>query len=250
MLTIATWNLNKLTPRSEKKKDPIKQKIQEINADIWVFTEVKYGGELASEFLPNYQVTTSQQYADGYADVMMCSRLPHQKITIESQSKDTACVLLELDSDTQLIVYGTIIPYKNYRVISRKKLAPEQAYVAIWEKHQAAIAQQGNDWANLIKTYPHHALCVAGDFNQSRDNTGWYSTKEVENLLTEQLDRSHLTCITEKNFGLTRQNIDHICISQNFAKSYQASAWENFADTISMSDHNGVMAKFLIEKSE
>ena len=64
MLTIATWNLQKLTPRSGKRKDPIKQKIQEINADIWIFTEVKYGDELASEFLPNYQVTTSQQYAD------------------------------------------------------------------------------------------------------------------------------------------------------------------------------------------
>ena len=248
MLTIATWNLQKLTPGSGKRKDLIKQTIQEINADIWVFTEVKHSNKLAAEFLPDYQVTTSQDYNSGHADVMICSRFLHQKISLESQSWETACVLVELDSDTRLIVYGTIIPYKNYKVVSREKLASDQAYVAPWEEHQAAIAQQGTDWANLLQTYPNHALCVAGDFNQSRDSTGWYSTQEVEDLLTDQLKRNHLTCVTQKNFGLAkRQNIDHICISQDFAKSYQVSAWENFADTIEMSDHNGVMAKFSIE---
>lgn len=248
MLTIATWNLDQLTPGSWSRKDPIKQKIQEVNADIWVFTEVKHGNKLAAEFLPNYQVTTSQEYNSGHADVMICSRFPHQKISLESQSWETACILVELDSNTHLIVYGTIIPYKNYKVISQQKLTPDQVYVAPWEEHQAAIAQQGNDWASLFQKYPNHALCVAGDFNQSRNGTGWYSTQEVEDLLTEQLKRSHLTCITEKNFGLDkRQNIDHICISQSFAKSHRVLAWENFADTIKMSDHNGVMAEFLIE---
>lgn len=248
MLTIATWNLEKLTPRSWKRKDSIKQKIQEINADVWVFTEIKHGNQLAADFLPNYQVTTSQEYNSGFADVMICSRFPHQKISLESQTYETACVSIELDSHRPLIVYGTIIPYRNDGVIKREKLALDQVHVAIWEKHQAAIAHQGNDWASLIQKYPNHALCVAGDFNQSRDETGWYSTKKVEKLLTEQLDRSHLICVTEKNFGLAkRQNIDHLCISQNFAKSYQVSAWENFTGSIEMSDHNGVMAELSVE---
>ena len=248
MLTIATWNLDQLTPRSEKKKkDLIKQKIQEINADVWVFTEVKHGNKLAAEFLPNYQVTTSHEYASGYADVMICSRFPHQEISLESQAERTSCVLLELDFDVHLIVYGTIITYRNDGVIKREKLAPDEVYVAIWEKHQAAIAHQGNDWETLSQKYPNHALCVAGDFNQSRNNSGWYSIPEVEDLLTEQLDRSHLECITTKDFALKRQTVSHICISQGFAEIDRVSAWGNFAGEIEMSDHNGVVAELSIE---
>ncbi|MGV0024057.1 endonuclease/exonuclease/phosphatase family protein [Phormidesmis priestleyi] len=251
MLTIATWNLQKLTPRSWSRKDSIKQKIQEINADIWVFTEVRYGAELAAEFLPNYSVTTSQEYGSRNADVMICSRFPHQKISLEFQTYETACVLVKLDSNHPLIVYGTIIPYKNFGVVSPTKLSDDQPYVAVWEKHREAVLHQGNDWETLTQKYPNHALCVAGDFNQSRNGTGWYSTPEVEDLLTKELDRNHLICITEKDFVLTnRQNIDHICISRDFAKDHQVSAWENFTDTVTMSDHNGVMAEFLIDRGE
>jgi endonuclease/exonuclease/phosphatase family metal-dependent hydrolase len=250
MLTITTWNLQKLTPRSWSRKDAIKQKIQEINADIWIFTEVRYGTQLAAEFLPNYSVTTSQEYGSKNVDVMICSRFPHQKISLEAQMYETACVLVELDSNHPLIVYGTIIPYKNHNAVSLEKLALSQAYIAVWDEHKAAIAHQGNDWEKLIQQYPNHGLCVAGDFNQSRNGTGWYSTKEVEKLLTKELKRNHLICITEKDFRLAnRQNIDHICISQNFAESYEVSAWENFTETVTMSDHNGVMAKFLIKNS-
>ncbi len=251
MLTIATWNLNKLTPGSREKKDLIKQKIQEINADIWIFTEVIRGNQLAADLLPDYHVTTSQEYKSikvkGNADVMICSRFPHQEIRLESQTYETACVSLEVDSNRPLLVYGTIIPFKNEQVVSKEKLAPGQAYVALWEKHKAAIDHQGNDWETLSQKYPNHALCVAGDFNQSRNKSGWYSIPEVEDLLTEQLDRSHLECITTKDFALKRQTVSHICISQGFAEIDRVSAWENFAGAIEMSDHNGVMAELLIE---
>lgn len=252
MLTIATWNLNKLTPRSKKdRKDSVKQKIQEINADIWIFTEIKHGNQLAAELLPNYHVRTSQEYNSGFADVMICSRFPHQKISLESQTYETACVSLELDSNRPLIVYGTIIPYKNQNVVKSEKIAPGQAYIALWDEHKAAVAHQGNDWETLIQKYPNHALCVAGNFNQSRNNSGWYSAPEVEELLTEQLNRSHLECVTTKDLGLAiRQTVSHICISQGFAKIDRVSAWENVAGTIKMSDHNGVMATLSIEESE
>ena len=244
MLTIATWNLEKLTPSSGKRKDPIKQKIQEIDADIWVFTEIKNGNQLAAELLPNYHVTTSQEYNSGFADVMICSRFPHQKISLESQTYETACVSIELDSNRPLLVYGTIIPYRNEKVVGLEKLPPGQAYIALWDEHKAAIAHQGNDWETLIQKYPNHALCVAGDFNQSRNNTGWYSTPEVEDLLTKQLDRSQLTCITTKDITLAkRQTVSHICISQGFAKIDHVSGWENFEGAIKMSDHNGVVTR-------
>ena len=252
MLTIATWNLQKLTPGSKKeRKDPIKQKIQEINADIWIFTEVIRGNQLAADLLPDYHVTTSQEYksikAKGNADVMICSRFPHQEIRLESQTYETACVSLEVDSNRSLIVYGTIIPYKNYKVVSLKNLALGQPHIALWDEHKAAIAHQGNDWETLSQKYPNHALCVAGDFNQSRNNSGWYSIPEVEDLLTEQLDRSHLECITTKDFALKRQTVSHICISQGFAEIDRVSAWGNFAGEIEMSDHNGVVAELSIE---
>lgn len=47
-----------------------------------------------------------------------------------------------------------------------------------------------------------------------------------------------------------QQTVSHICISQNFAKIDHVSAWENFAGSIEMSDHNGVIAKLSIEESE
>ena len=96
---------------------------------------------------------------------------------------------------------------------------------------------------------------VCGDFNQTRDGSNAYCSKDGESisLLNEQLIRNNLTCLTEEDFGRTgnlkadpkksrpRNNIDHICISHDAFTVSDVGAWDHFTESeIYMTDHNGV----------
>jgi hypothetical protein len=67
-------------------------------------------------------------------------------------------------------------------------------------------------------------------------------------ILTQQLDRNNLICVTEEDMVAnnklkTRHNIDHICFSKDWFRKVQIMAWEGMTeDGIYLSDHNGVCA--------
>lgn len=144
----------------------------------------------------------------------------------------------------KLIVYGTIIAYKDFLI--KEGSQP-------WEEHYKSIKWHGEDWFNIISGNPNVPFVVAGDFNQTRDGSNRYSTSEGINLLGTLLEKCNLECVTEENFtetgklnadpnkGYPRANIDHICISKNFFNSIEVGAWDHFNDERNYtSDHNGV----------
>ena len=109
-----------------------------------------------------------------------------------------------------MIIYGTVITYANDQGASgtAKK----------WEEHRRLIQQNYMDWLRIQKLYPNHLMCIAGDFNQSRDSSGWYEEKQSVELLSEAFRDLSLVCVTEKNFqekGLSRSTVDHICLSKS-----------------------------------
>jgi hypothetical protein len=131
-----------------------------------------------------------------------------------------------------------------------------------WEEHNKAIEIQGKEWNSFIEAHPDCVFLVAGDFNQTRDGSKQtYGTKHGRDLLSIQLNKNNLVCLTEDNFGelgkLTpdpktgcgwfRNNIDHICISKNDFELISADAWNHFTnDGIYMSDHNGVFVDIVL----
>ena len=142
-----------------------------------------------------------------------------------------------------MLVYGTILTWK----MDRGRAGTSTS----WEEHHKAIDAHGDDWARLQARYK-KPMIVAGDFNQTRDGSHAYCSDRSIEMLDAQLDRNHLICVTERDFGKEgelhidpekvryRHNIDHICISGSSLQAVRSGAWDHFADGHELSDHNGV----------
>ena len=244
-LRIATWNMERPKLNVHAKNSRRLEKIREIDADLWILTETSSAialdgyASLASESQPGYH-STGESFATIWSRWPIRRRIP----TFDS----FFAVCAEIDSPLgPMAVFGTIITNANDR-------GPNGS-ARRWEEHRKSIESHGADWYRLRKEFPDHLFCVAGDFNQSRDGSGWYEDAESLKMLTSALECSSLLCVTEddmraKGFLQTRASIDHICLSQTLATQVvSVGAWEGTAvDGYRMSDHNGIVVD--IEKSE
>ncbi|RUM39395.1 MAG: hypothetical protein DSY57_01275, partial [Desulfobulbus sp.] len=139
-----------------------------------------------------------------------------------------------------------------------------KAYKA-WQMHKENIMLQSADWLKILADNPAIPLCVAGDFNQTRDgNKGGYGTTDCRNLLTQALEICNLCCVSEEDFGKNgklhkdpkkgypRRNIDHICLSKSLLDNLEyifIGAWDQFTENGQyMSDHNGVFVDFTLKE--
>ncbi|NEX63345.1 endonuclease/exonuclease/phosphatase family protein [Noviherbaspirillum galbum] len=235
-LRIATWNLNRPKLGSTEKNKMRSEVIQKWDADIWILTETSDAIQL-----PGFSFAASDKgcssYAAGESSATIWSRFPIRRVLQTFDATSSVCA--EIHSDIgQLLVYGTIITYANDRGDGTKKR---------WEEHRRAIQAQALDWVKLRRNFPQHQLIVAGDFNQSRDGSGWYEDTTSVKLLTEALKEASLACVTEEDFrqkGLlkSRATIDHICLSESLQVVPESlRAWEGYTEGGNkLSDHNGV----------
>lgn len=237
-LRIATWNLDRPKQNGHSKNQRRIEKICEIEADLWILTETNSAisldgyASLASEAQPGY-------HSSGESYAAIWSRWPILRQVPTFDPYFSVCA--EIDSPAgALIVFGTIITYANDPGVS--------GTARKWEEHRKSIESHAADWHRLRNEFPNHLFCIAGDFNQSRDESGWYEDSDSVNMLSLALDRSALQCVTEVDMRATgllrsRASIDHICLSPSLAKGVLAvDAWEGIMDDGRlMSDHNGVV---------
>ena len=243
-LRIATWNLERPTLTGDVKNSLRLDKIREINADLWVLTETSsaialdgYAG-LASGSESGYH-----RAGENFATIW--SRWPIRRRLPTFDSSFTVCA--EVESPVGLmVVFGTIITYANDR-------GPD-GVARRWEEHRKSIRAHGADWWRLRQEFPNHIFCVAGDFNQSRDGSGWYEDAQSVKMLSAALDNSNLKCVTEGDMRASghlksRASIDHICLSKSLTtQDVTMSAWEGTnADGCRMSDHNGVVVEIMAQ---
>ncbi|WP_295391713.1 endonuclease/exonuclease/phosphatase family protein [uncultured Thiodictyon sp.] len=243
-MRIATWNLERPRKGGEIKNALLLQRMREIDADIWVLTE-------ASEavFLPGYYAVATPPL-DGYhrpgeTSTAVLSRWP---IIGEAPTWDprlSVCAKVAAPSGT-VHVYGTIIAYANDKGQSETSKR--------WVEHRRSIEKHRSDWLKLSQSHSSQTpLVVAGDFNQSRDGSGWYQDKFSVDLLSDVLRQSGLQCVTEQDFrktqGLSRASIDHICLPEQLAGCVsKVAAWEGAVDGRAVSDHNGVYVQIDISR--
>jgi hypothetical protein len=236
-LRIATWNLERPKLNGHDKNSLRLKKIREISADLWVLTETSSAisldgySSLASESESGY-------HSAGENFVTIWTRWPIRRKIPTFDPSFTVCA--EIDSPSgPIIVFGTIITYANDGGPNGKARR--------WEEHRKSINSHAADWYRLQKEFPDHLFCIAGDFNQSRDGSGWYEDAESVKMLSVALDRSSLQCVTEVDMranGIlqSRASIDHICLSKSLATQVvSVGAWEGTTpDGRRMSDHNGI----------
>lgn len=233
---IATWNLERPKQNGHAKNLRRLQRIREIGADLWVLTESHSAigldgySNLASSCLPG------GYHTDGESCATIWLYWPIRQVVPTFDRHFAVCA--EVDSPAgPMLAFGTIITYAN-------DPGPDGSSRR-WEEHRKSVAAHAADWLRLRKQFPDHLLCVAGDFNQSRDGSGWYEDADSVRMLSVALDQSSLQCVTELDMranGLSRATIDHICLPRPFANCVRTiGAWEGKTDDgLSLSDHNGV----------
>ncbi len=237
MFRIATWNLERPKQKGWTKNQRRLDKIREIAADVWVLTETS-----AAIALPDsYQCVASQPIANyhqpGEHLTMLWSRWTIRQCLLTFDPTFAVCA--EIDSPFgNLIVYGTVFPYANDKGHS--------GTAKCWEEHRRSLQQQHQDWLRLQQQFPNHLWCIAGDFNQSRDDSGWYADQQSVDFLTTALQNLAIACVTQENFQengkLNRSTVDHICLSHSL-QAYQpvVGVWAGKTPVgEAMSDHNGV----------
>jgi endonuclease/exonuclease/phosphatase family metal-dependent hydrolase len=233
---IATWNLERPKQNGWVKNQRCLDKIREIDADVWVLTETNAAIAIPSDYEAVASASVSGYHAVGENLSTIWSRW---KVLRSIPTFDPIwAVCAEVDSPFgAMIIYGTVITYANDKGISDTAKR--------WEEHRRSIRQHHEDWLRIQKQYPNHLMCIAGDFNQSRDNSGWYEEKESVELLSTALHDLSVVCVTEENLqtkGLSRSTVDHICLSESL-QSYKVGvgAWEGTTpENKKMSDHNGM----------
>ncbi|MBD1821071.1 endonuclease/exonuclease/phosphatase family protein [Cyanobacteria bacterium FACHB-DQ100] len=230
---IATWNLERPRQNGWIKNQRRLDRIREIDADIWVLTETN----AAIDLNPDYKCIASESYEGHKPGENLTTLWSRWKILRSIPTFNSTCaVCAEIESPFGLvIIYGTVITWANDKGIHGTSKR--------WEEHRRSIQQHHEDWLRIQKQYPSHLMCIAGDFNQSRDKSGWYEEKQSVEMLSAALHDLSLVCVTEQKFqGLSRSTIDHICLSECLVPyKMSVNAWEGETpERGRMSDHNGV----------
>lgn len=232
---IATWNLERPRQNGWIKNPPRLNKIHEIDADVWVLTETNAVINLQSDY-ESVASSALEYHRPGENLTTIWSRW---KVLRSIPTFDPTCaVCAEVDSPFgAMIIYGTVIPYANDKGSS--------GTAKLWQEHRQSIQQHREDWLRIQKQYPNHLMCIAGDFNQSRDGSGFYEDKKSVEMLSEALQELSMVCVTEENLqakGFSQSTVDHIYLSECLIRyKVEVGAWERTTpENGKMSDHNGV----------
>jgi hypothetical protein len=237
-MRIATWNLER--PRlGGVEKNALRMKVlREQKAELWVLTESS-----TAIRLDGYTVVATPSHptchtkGEHYASVLTTWPVIRSLETWD----EYLSVCVEVESPVgPALVYGTIITYANDRGVNMKSKR--------WVEHRKAIKAQGVEWARLRQQFPKHLFVLAGDFNQSRDGSGWYEDAVSMALLSRHLEAAGLRCLTEENlnqkFKLRRSTVDHVCLgAEPRIKGWTVNAWPGTIDGRKLSDHNGVLVQ-------
>lgn len=244
-MKIATWNLDHASNSSRPIFAQLDQ-LGKINADIWVLTETTDKVDLHANGY--FCATPYHQNVYGKYWSTIWSRWPISH-RIQCYDNETAvCALIETPMG-ELIVYGTIITWRNDK--GKNSNSP------VWFEHDKSIVDHGLDWRLIQDQNLGIPFIVMGDFNQTRDGAsrGYRSPNGIQ-LLNEQLNENQLSCISEEDFGangqlkpdpknkgLYRHNVDHILVSKSQITVDRVGVWDHFSQETYWSDHNGIYAE-------
>ena len=255
MYRITNWNIERPKVDSLKTK-LVFEKILALNSDIIVLTESSNAINLNSDY-PFYSATNSFARTPDEQWVAIYSKWPIvENYKTESDCRTVCSKIKTPFSD--IIIYGTIIPYHMAGVNGNRY---DRVGLQTWQYHEEDIIAQSKEWEEIQNKNPNTPFFIIGDFNQTRGEIKGYGTDKCRDLLSSELQKLNIECITEINFennnltpdpktNLIRKNIDHICVSKKFIsrlKNYNVSAFNNFTkDGTYMSDHNGIVMDFEI----
>jgi endonuclease/exonuclease/phosphatase family metal-dependent hydrolase len=234
---IATWNLERPSPRSWKRLPRQRARMAAVDADVWVLTETRASVSPSESYYgvhvpphPTRRPDIDERW------VSIWSRWPLRPAGLPPDPRGSLSAVVERPAG-DLIIYGTVLPWANDRGDGRR--------ARMWERHYEEIERQSREWTELQRMHPGTPLVVAGDFNQDRDGPGWYGTHRGRELLTEALEVADLECVTAEDVvaggKLERSHlVDHIALSRTWVERSAVTlrCWEmTDEDGTRLSDH-------------
>lgn len=243
-LRIGTWNVE--YARGLEKNKARLAHLQSWKADVWVLTETHDELDLSAS---HKAVHTEQRYpTPGGRWTTIWSSLPVIERLSTIDPRRTVAARLDAGADGELVVYATVLPWNG-------DTGPDAAHPARgWEEFRRVVPLQAAEWAALRERYPEATLVVAGDLNQDLGGRHFYGTKACRALLTEQLARADLHCLTTTDrFSpdvLQHPPIDHVCAAPGQGRSITTSAhgWSNVVEGVSLSDHGGTLVSLDVDE--
>lgn len=216
IMKISTWNLQRLEKR---KNEAILDKILEVDADIWVFTETHemiHPGEAYSvaSSLPLEKGFDGIAYKPGELRVQIFSKYPIVNTHTVADPYTSVCVDLETPMGA-VTIYGTIVG----------------VFGGKGTRFQSDFDEQSADRRRLAPTNP---LIISGDFNVALSGYP-YPSHAARNATYQLFEELGMTCPTASVPNL----VDHIVLSKNLFQSvnHEIHLWNE--DKL-LSDHEGV----------
>ncbi len=224
--TVATWNVERPKPRGWKIPPAQRERMAEVDADVWVLTETHRSHAPSDEHIHSiYSPADLGRLKEHECSAAIWSRWPIEPIT-DPEPHKRGTVAGSVDTPLgPVVVYATIIPWANDPKFE------DGSPAKMWQAHRAGIERQGGEWKRLRELHPGVPLVVAGDFNQDRDGSGWYGTKDARAELGAALAATDLTCLTEADavaIGQLKSDhlIDHICATSDLVSQGGMRCWE------------------------
>ena len=241
---VATWNVERIAAKSWKRRPRILEHMAAVGADVWILTETRAslspGPGLHGLHAPPHP---SRRPDPDERWVSVWSRWPMEPTAVEASPRGTVAAVVRVPAGP-LLVYGTVIPWGN---------EPDaDGRVGMWREHERELERQGIEWRELRRLHPGVPLIVAGDFNQDRDGSGWYWTRRVRALLSEELDRAGLAVATADDMvaagQLETHLVDHVAADAGVVRrGAHVRGWPpRSPDGVRLSDHPGVAADLAV----
>ncbi|GAB3665143.1 hypothetical protein GCM10027596_30790 [Nocardioides korecus] len=243
---IGTWNVE--YARGVEKNRRRSAHLRSLAAQVWVLTETHDDLDLSST---HTALHSTQRYATpGGRWTTLWTSLPVMEcLPTDDPSR---CVAARLDAGDagELVVYGTVLPWNG-------DVGPDEKNPGRgWSEFRRVVAHQGQEWAELRRSFPFATLVVAGDLNQDLGGRHFYGSRKCRALLNVELARADLTCLTTTgNFAqglLEHPPIDHICASPGRSNLTvtRVDGWNRTIDGVALSDHGGTLVDLAVPRSQ
>jgi endonuclease/exonuclease/phosphatase family protein len=234
-IRIGTWNVQ--YARGAERNRSRLDVLASWKAHVWVLTETHDELDMSAS---HTAIRSEQRYSTpGGRWTTIWTTLPLiERLTTADRGR---CVAVRLDAGEagEVIVYGTVLPWNGDT--GPDAMRPARG----WDEFHRVVPEQGQEWARLRRDNPSATLVVAGDLNQDLGGRHYYGTQACRALLTAQLAKANLICLTTTDRFDSGQvehpPIDHICAGPGRDTSLTSTAdgWDNVVNGTRLSDHGG-----------
>lgn len=244
-MKLATWNLAR--PNTIGRRQALRERINKIGADVWVFTETH--GDLARDFPFSCSSAAGRDGIPGLdtpGDLWVTISSTYRIEPLPTADKiRTAAARVFPNEGAPFIVYGLVLPWLGDQ----------------WRGHSSAggiafreaLEVQLSDWKKLRREYPDDEFFLLGDFNQDLASSHYYGSQINRLGLIAALDACGLVALTGgENDPIRRASapcacIDHICaLSASNWTPLPGIRWPDAPKPVKkLSDHFGTAISFV-----